>query len=95
MKIKLSELRAITELLYKYFEEMECDEFEITEDYYWLIPQEEVYDPSKNPHDLVIGQLYEDWDDLNGILTKGNPPVGYAFVWLSSILRFIGEKSGH
>lgn len=93
MNVKVAELRAIADRLFAYLEETERDEFEVSEDYYWTISKEEVYDPSKDPGDLTIGQLSDDWNELNAILKEESPPIAYALVWLSAILRNIGEKS--
>lgn len=95
MKLKVSELRAVAESLFTYLEDTERGEVEIPEDYYWTISQEEVYDPSKDPKDLTIGQLSDDWRELSAILNGKSPPIGYALVWLSAILRNIGENSAH
>lgn len=95
MNMKVAELRAITDRLFTYLEETGRGEFEVSEDYYWVIPQEDVYDPNKDPDpkDFTIGQLSEDWDMLKALLHDDSLPIGYALVWLSSIVRIIGEKS--
>ena len=41
MKIEIKELRAITDRLLTHLEETGRDEFEIQEDYYWMISKEE------------------------------------------------------
>jgi hypothetical protein len=79
--------------LFSYLEETGREEFEVPEDYYWEISKEEVYDPYKKPEDLTIGQLSSDLGELRAILAKKSPPIGYALVWYSAILRAVGEKS--
>ena len=93
MNLKVSELRAIVNRLFTYLEETGRSEFEISEDYYWFIEEDEVYDPLKEPKALTMGQLSDDWNELSDILKGESPPIGYAFVWLSAILRIVGEKS--
>ena len=93
MNVKVSELRAITDCLFTYLENTGRGDFEIDEDYYWEISKEELYDPSKDPKDLTIGQLSHDWERLQAIQSGEDPPIGYALVWLASILRNVGEKS--
>lgn len=95
MKLKVSELRAVAERLFTHLEVEGHTEIEISEDYYWFICQEEVYDPSRDPKDLTIGQLSDDWRELSDILNGNSPPVGYSLVWLSSIIRIVGEKSAY
>lgn len=93
MKVEIAQLRAIADRLFSHLEETGRCEFEVSEDYYWSIEKEEVYDPLKDPKDLTLGQLSDDWNELNAILENESPPIGYALVWLSSVLRIIGEKS--
>jgi hypothetical protein len=39
-----------------------------------------------------MGQLSDDWNELTKIASGKSPPLAYALVWLSSLLRFIGTK---
>lgn len=95
MNVKVSELREIADRLFTHLEETERREFEIFEDYYWDISKEDLYDPMKdpNPEDFGVGQLSHDWERLSGILAGNDPPLGYALVWLSAILKIVGEKT--
>ena len=65
----------------------------LSDDYYWEISEEERYDPTKNPTDLSLGQLSEDWDRIQQILRGDAPPIGYALVWVASLLRRIGSTN--
>ena len=89
------ELQAIAHRLFAYLEETGRDEFEVSEDYYWSIEKDEVYDPLKDPKNLTMGQLSDDWNELKSILEGDSPPIGYALVWFSAILRIIGEKAAY
>lgn len=93
MNVKLAELRAIADRLFTHLQDSGREEFDVLDDYYWEISKEELYDPSKDPKDLTIGQLSHDLERLRAILSEEDPPIGYALVWLSSILRNVGEKS--
>ena len=95
MIVKTSELRAIADRILAYFEETGRTEFEIPEDYYWSIPTDQLYDIENNPEGLTIGQLSDDWNEIKSILKNESPPIGYAAVWLSAILRAIGERSSY
>jgi hypothetical protein len=95
MRIAVADLRAIADRLFNYLEESERESFEVAEDYYWEIPKEDLYEPAKDPDpkDFGIGQLSHDWERLEEILKGESPPIGYALVWYSAILRLIGEKA--
>jgi len=95
MNIKLVELRSIAERIFTYLEETGRKEFNIDEDYYWEISKEEIYNPVSDPKNLTLGQLSDDWERLTAIMREEDPPIGHAFVWLSTILRNIGENSAY
>ena len=95
MNIEIARLRRIADQLLTYLEETGRSELEISEDFYWLVEEGEVYNPSRDPSDLTMGQLSDDWSELEAILDGKNPPIGYALVWLSAILRIVGEKTVH
>jgi hypothetical protein len=64
---------------------------ELSDDYYWEISEDERYDPTKSPTDFSMGQLSEDVERLRQILRGDAPPIGYALVWVASLLRRIGS----
>lgn len=66
---------------------------EITDDYYWEIDEQQLYDPTKNPSAFGMGQPSEDWQRLSRIMSGAEPPIGYGLVWLASILRAVGQKN--
>ncbi|MCK4764119.1 MAG: hypothetical protein KAW12_18110 [Candidatus Aminicenantes bacterium] len=92
MKIKVSDLKKLSSIVLKHLEKNGEKEIELSSDYYWYIPKEQLYDLDNDPDELLMGQLYDDWENLNMILKREDEPLGYALVWLSSIFRFIGEK---
>lgn len=88
-------LRAVADQLFSHLKATDRGRLEIEEDYYWFINSDEAYAPLKDPSELTLGQLEEDCRELSSILASENPPIGYALVWLSSILRRVGEKTVH
>ncbi|MFY0583638.1 hypothetical protein ACN28S_63430 [Cystobacter fuscus] len=94
MKIQLSELRQATHVLFDHLERTGRTEIEVTEDFYWSIPEKLLYSVYSPPpeSELTMGQLSDDWNELTEIASGKSPPLAYALVWLSSILRFIGTK---
>lgn len=93
MKISTSELREIFEVLIEHLEERSCSEVELDWDYYWDIPEDELYDPYNTPENLDLGQLSEDWQKLQEVASEKLPPVGYGLTWLGAVLRAIGQKT--
>ncbi|NVJ23906.1 MULTISPECIES: hypothetical protein [Myxococcus] len=92
MKIKVSELRHVTNLLLDHLERSGHLEVEFTEDFYWSIPEDRLYAVYDEPTGFTVGQLSDDWEELRQIGSGQKPPVGYGLVWLSSLLRRIGSK---
>ena len=93
MKISTAEIRSIVETLCRHLDETDRSAIEVDEDYYWHVPDDEVFDVSKDPTELNVGQITDDWSELQKISDKTMPPIGHGFVWLSSVLRAIGNKN--
>ncbi len=91
LRIKVSDLRTIADNLFVRLEEKGHTEIEITEDFYWNISKEDRYAIDREPSEFSLGQLYDDWEFVKNSLDSNENTVLYEFVWLSSILRFIGE----
>lgn len=89
--INTDQLRAITEALTTHLDEMGLSSTEIPWDYYWNIPIKERYNPYEKPQSPDLGQLFDDWADLEKITRGESLPLGYALVCLSSILLALGE----
>jgi hypothetical protein len=92
MKIKISELRAAANRLFDHLERSGHAELEVDRDFYWSIPDEKLYSVYEEPSGFTVGQLSDDWKELQRISSGQRQPIGYALVWLSSVLRFVGTK---
>lgn len=66
---------------------------EIDADEFWSVPQDQVYDVYSEPRDLTIGALSDSWSYLEDMLSDPDRVVGYGFVWLSEVLRAIGDET--
>jgi len=93
MRITTENLRQATLLLLEHLESTGQKEFIIEEDFYWNIPKDARYDPYKEPQELTLGQLSDDWAEIKSIVDGSREPVGYSLVWLSTLLRRIGEAA--
>jgi hypothetical protein len=92
MKVRVEELRTIAQILFEHLEASGRHEFEIDDDYYWVIPSEQLYDPTKDPKDLGLDQLTDNWEWLSRVRSGEQEPIAYHLVWLGAILRWVGEK---
>lgn len=92
MKVCIAELREVANLLFDHLERSGHAEIELESDYYWSIPTEQLYSVYEEPTDLTIGQLSDDQRELANIRAGAKPPLAYALVWLSSLLRYVGAR---
>ena len=93
MRIQMKEVVRLTEMLSEHLAAVGLAEVEVEEDFYCEVPAEARYGTCDEPLELVVGQLSEDWEKLQKILDQEDPPLGDALVWLSSMMRIIGEKT--
>jgi hypothetical protein len=93
MKINTTELRQAFEIFMSHLDECGQSNIQIEEDYYWNIPWDSRYDPLEKPTDLTMGQLTDDWNEVQRIARGERDAIGYGLVWLSTILRRIGETT--
>jgi hypothetical protein len=91
--VSLDEIEKAVKVVIQHLRTQKLTHAEIPEDYYWEVSEDERYNPAENPTDLSLGQLSEDWDRVQQIVKGESPPVGYALVWLASLLRKIGSAN--
>jgi hypothetical protein len=94
MRLELAKLHEAMELIFKHLAELGYEYVEIPHDYYWDVMTPERYDPYNEPvQELALGQLSDDWFELEKILRKENDPINYDLVRLSALLRAVGEEA--
>ncbi|MET9290922.1 hypothetical protein [Streptomyces sp. NPDC003077] len=92
LRVSLAELRRSVDLLLRHVEAVAAgDAVVMNQDHFWSVPADELYDVSKEPVDLMIGQLSESWQHLRNLLADEDRIVGYHLVWLADVLRAIGQ----
>jgi hypothetical protein len=92
MEIKTAELRTIFDKLLSHLEETGNSSVEVSVDYYWNVSHEQRYDPYIVPNSMDLGQLSDDWAELEKIAQGEASVVNYALVWLGAVLRRLGEQ---
>jgi hypothetical protein len=91
MQVRVAELRELCDSLLGHLEANGVEQIEIGADLYWNVPADQRYAPYQEPHTLDIGSLAEDWRELQCVRAGESDPLAYHLVWLSSILRAVGE----
>lgn len=91
MDIQISDIIEIVDRLLAYVKAKHGEAFHLTVDYYWNVPKDQVYNPYQEPSNLDIGQISDDWKELQSILRGEKEELAYALTWISPILRALGE----
>jgi hypothetical protein len=94
VQITTAALRAIAEKLLSHVESTGYSAIDIQDDYYWDVRADQRYDPYRKPGELVLGQLCDNWTELQRLLNDEKPLLNYDLVWLAAILRRVGEIAG-
>ena len=94
LNVSTADLRAAFEAVIAHIEEGSGTEVALPDDYFWWIQCPAVYDVGTRPQpdSLTIGQLSEAWQFLlDSVRTDG--VVSQSAVWLSQVLRAVGEAA--
>lgn len=91
MNINVNELRTVTTKLLDWVEEYQGSNIDVSVDYYWNIPGNQVYNLSHEPVNFDVGQISDDWQELRKLLDENRLPIQYQLIWLSALFRAIGE----
>jgi hypothetical protein len=91
--ITVSELRRAANLLFDELEASGQGEIELTEDYYWNIPNDRLFARDTPPTEsLTLGQLTSDWEELLPVGRDQGSVPSHDLVQLAALLRFVGSK---
>ncbi len=91
MELNISDLKRIANILFDHLEAHGHKKISIDSDFYWNVPKDQMYDNYDEPKEFNRGQLSADWQELQDILKNKKEPISYALVWLSSLIKKIGE----
>ena len=83
--------RAINAILDHMTEDLGVQKVTIEQDYYWHVPESELYDPRKAPQGLDLGRLPDDADFVKLIRRGDSGDVCYNLVHVAPLLRYIAE----
>ena len=92
MEVTIKQLREAFEKLAVHLEQQGKKSVAISFDFYWSIPKVQLYDNYDQPTQLTMGQLSDDLLELQRIASGESPTISYGYVWLSTILKAIGDS---
>ncbi|WP_426481002.1 hypothetical protein [Chryseobacterium sp. R2ACT005] len=93
-ELKKTDIRKLIEALINQLDKLnDSTSFAFDSDLYWNITDEELYDPYKNPKELTMGSLIEDWEFLQKVLDGKREIIDYDLYKIASLLRFLGKST--
>ncbi|MEU1824141.1 hypothetical protein ABZ502_17145 [Streptomyces abikoensis] len=93
LQIPLDQLRKAFDAALRHVEASAGHTVALGNDYFWSVPDDELYDVLNEPKALTIGQLSESWQHLEDLLAHQDGVLGYHLVWLADIIRAIGQDT--
>lgn len=94
MILKVLDIKKLINVLSDELNELnDTDTFEFGDDLYWNIPDKDLYNPYKEPTELTMGSLIEDWEFLQKVLKRERKIIDYDLYKLASILKLLGKKN--
>ncbi|ANZ14249.1 hypothetical protein ACH4YO_14495 [Streptomyces noursei] len=91
LPIPFARLRAALDVALRNAEAQHGEAIALSEDYFWSIPQEELYDAGRQPTELTLGSLAHSWESVEKLPDEPDEALDCHLVWLSEILRAIGH----
>jgi hypothetical protein len=91
MQVEIKELQHICNILLSNVASKGVATIELDKDYYWDIPLTQRYNPYQEPTEHTLGQLADDWSEIRNLAANNDRIINYHLVWLSSVIRAIGE----
>ena len=93
MKVNVNELKKITYLLLSKLKESKGDEIELSNDFYWEISDEELYNPYEEPKSITLGQLSHDLIEIQRLSKSDDDAIVYDLKRLSSIFKALSIEN--
>ncbi len=90
--MKIKTIRLATDRILSHLENSGVSEVELEKDLYWHLDSNEIYEPTCEPKTFTLGQLSDDLENIEEISSGKKDALGFDLVWLSALLRYVGEK---
>ena len=93
MNVNIKELELIIKLLLSKIQMQQGMNIILDNDYYWNIPQEELYNPYSEPKNLTLGQLSDDLKEIERLLICEDDAISYDLNRVACILKAISDNA--
>jgi hypothetical protein len=95
-RVSVQELRVVIDHIFSRLIAEGVDQIELAEsdDFYWSIPKECLYDMSIKPPELNVGRLSDDWHFLSKI-SDMEEAFSIMFTHAAPLLQYIADRSSY
>lgn len=96
MEIELQQLRDVVNRLFDHIiTNRKVSKVELGANFHWNIMEENgLYNMEKEPTEITVGSLEDDWEFVSGLLKEDTDPVAYQLTEVAPLLRRLGEVLG-
>jgi len=93
MKVNIDEFKKIVSLLLSKLRDSKGNEIELKNDYYWDIPNDQLYSPYDNPNDMSLGQLSDDLNEIYRLSKSNEEAIPYDLKRVAEILKALSIEN--
>ena len=94
MKINIDELEDCLSQLLSKLKESKGLNIELTNDFYWDIHSDELYNPYVQPKELSLGQLSDDWQEIKRLVgNNSSNSIPYDIIRITNILKALSNEN--
>ncbi len=94
-EIKVEDLKVcINSILDHIINDLKLSKIELDQDFYWQIPEDELFLLGTKPENLTMGSLIDDQDFLQTIMTDKECAISLMLLHAYPLLRYIALKVG-
>lgn len=91
--MKIDDLKEIINILLLRVKENIGDEISFSNDYYWDIANNQLYDPYNMPTDITLGSLYDDISEVDRLLLSSDDAIVYDLKRIAEILKALSAEN--
>lgn len=91
MKIKLSDLIPLCELIIKQASNQEIQEINLDLDFYRSIDPDDLYTIKQERPRIVTNSLEDDWEGLQNVLSGEEPVVTFDFIRYANVMKLVAS----
>ena len=93
MNVNIDEFKKIVSLLLSNLKESKGNEIELTSDYYWNIPKDQLYNPYDDPKEMSLGQLSDDLNEIYRLSKSNEKAIPYDLKRVAEILKALSIEN--